>query len=91
MSGRVPGWPALAPLVRRPDLWPTALRLVPPGWWRRWPPLPLPPQEYVSFRNETMYGSGAEVDGADLVRYLEWSRRLRSDAVSSRRARSRRR
>jgi hypothetical protein len=50
-------------LLARPTLWPTAARLAPPGWWRRWPPRPLPPAEYVRFRTQTMYGD----DGGGLA------------------------
>jgi hypothetical protein len=76
----------LAALWRRPDLWPTAARvamtMVPSGWWRRWPPLPAPPPAYLRFRREAMYGDGeAPVQGADLVAYLQWCRRVRSGAM----------
>ena len=67
-------------LMKRPDLWPSALALVPRRWWRRWPPLPLPPADYRRFRTETMYGAGGELDAADLVRYLEWCRAMRRQA-----------
>lgn len=67
-------------LLRRPDLWPAARRLVPPRWWRRWPPVPLPPRGYVRFRTETMYGSDGRLGGEDLVRYLEWCRAMRRRA-----------
>jgi hypothetical protein len=67
-------------LLRRPDLWPVALRLVPPSWWRRWPPRPWPPKAFRDFRTETMYGSGGTLDGEDLVRYLEWCRAMRRRA-----------
>jgi hypothetical protein len=61
----------------RPRLWPVVLRLVPSRWWRRWPPLPIPPAKYLRFRMETMYGSGEDsLDTADLVAYLEWCRRM---------------
>jgi hypothetical protein len=63
-------------LLRRPDLWPAALRLVPAGWWRRWPPRPWPPSGYRAFRTETMYGPGGRLDAEDLVRYLEWCRAM---------------
>ncbi len=67
-------------LVRRPWLWPTALRqlvrLAPSGWWRRWPPLPRPDPAYLRFRLETAYGdTGREPDSADVVTYLTWCRR----------------
>lgn len=70
---------AIAVLWRRPRLWPDAVRLVPPAWWKRWPPLPLPPPDYLRFRLEAMYGSDASgsFEGADLIAYLEWCRRLR--------------
>ena len=71
--------PVLA-LLRRPDLWPAAARLVPPGWWRRWPPLPVPPPGYRRFRTETMYGPGGRLEPADLIQYLEWCRAMRRQA-----------
>lgn len=75
-SARVPAGAAFA-LLRRPGLWRVAAKMVPPGWWRRWPPLPVPPAEYVRFRAETMYGpAGGPLEGADLVAYLEWCRRM---------------
>ncbi len=67
-------------LARRPDLWPSALRLLPRGWWRHWPPLPLPPADYIRFRTETMYGSGGRLEPADVVRYLEWCRGMNRQA-----------
>ncbi len=63
-------------LLRRPDLWPAARRLVPKGWWRRWPPVPLPPAGYRQFRTETMYGAGGRLEAEDLVLYLEWCRAM---------------
>lgn len=67
-------------LLKRPDLWPAALRLVPPGWWRSWPPVPVPPKGYREFRTETMYGPGGRLDVDDLVVYLEWCRAMRRRA-----------
>ena len=68
---------AAGALVARPWLWPTALRLVPSRWWRRWPPLPIPPAGYARFRAETMYGpDGGTLDGDDLIAYLKWCRRI---------------
>jgi len=67
----------VATLVRRPDLWPSALRLVPPGWWRRWPPLPVPTADYALFRTETMYGTDGRLGSDDLIAYLEWCRSMR--------------
>jgi hypothetical protein len=67
---------ALVALAVRPRLWSAAARLVPPGWWRRWPPRPLPPPDYLRFRAQTMYGDDGRFDPADLVTYLEWCRRI---------------
>jgi hypothetical protein len=67
-------------LLRRPDLWPAARRLIPRRWWRRWPPLPIPPAEYLRFRSETMYGSAGRVEPTELIRYLEWCRSMRHPA-----------
>ncbi|HWE56155.1 MAG TPA: hypothetical protein VG435_11625 [Acidimicrobiales bacterium] len=63
-------------LARRPDLWPAARRFVPTGWWRRWPPVPLPSRQYLRFRHETMYGADSRLVPDDLVRYLEWCREM---------------
>jgi len=77
LSDLPPPWRILTALARRPHLWGVARSLVPPRWWRRWPPLPLPPAEYVRFRSETMYGSaGGGLSEADLIEYLEWCRRM---------------
>jgi hypothetical protein len=69
---------ALSGVVRRPRLWPTALRqagrLARPGWWRRPPFLPLPDPDYLRFRLETQYGATGRIEPADLVVYLEWCR-----------------
>ena len=52
---------AAVAVLRRPRLWPTALRqafrLARPGWWRRPPFLPLPDPDYVRFRLQTAYGA----------------------------------
>ena len=79
------GWvgPAVVAVARRPGLWPTAAvqawRLAAPGWWRRWPPRPLPDPAYLRFRLQTAYGDGADGPApADVVAYLEWCRRFRS-------------
>lgn len=67
---------AIGLVAIRPRLWRSALRLVPPGWWRRWPPLPLPPSSYLRFRLETMYGDKPCFVATDVVEYLEWCRRM---------------
>jgi hypothetical protein len=68
-------------VLRRPDLWATALgtavRLAPTGWWRRPPFLPLPAEDYLRFRMATAYGGDGQVADAspeDLVTYLAWCR-----------------
>lgn len=69
-------------VLRRPRLWSeavaTSLALAPHGWWRRWPPLPLPDPAYWRFRMVTAYGGSGEggPEPDDVVEYLEW-RRLR--------------
>ena len=73
---------ATAAVARRPDLWPAAIHqvrvLARPGWWRRWPPVPIPDPAYLRFRLQVAYGddSGA-LDANDLVDYLEWCRQMR--------------
>ncbi len=87
MTGMRPRLPAraLGPLLRRPFLWPTAVRqavvLAPDGWWRTPPHLPLPSADYLRFRLITAFGGDGSLDdvdpsdlGADLVTYLEWCR-----------------
>ncbi len=69
-------------LARHPELWATAavqcLRLARPGWWRRWPPLPVPDPDYLRFRLQTQYGDPErEPEPADLVAYLKWCRSYR--------------
>ena len=65
-------------LLAHPGLWLTtvvqALRLAPPGWWRRRPFLPVPDAAYLRFRMETQYGSDHDPDPADVVTYLHWVR-----------------
>jgi hypothetical protein len=49
--------------------------LAPPGWWRRWPPLPAPDREYMAFRMRTQYGDADHRPEADdVVAYLKWCR-----------------
>lgn len=70
----------LLALVRHPSLWWTALvtavRLVPDGWWRRRPFLPVPDRGYVRFRMVTAYGGDgtAPPEPEDLLTYLRWCR-----------------
>ena len=74
---------AAGALLAHPALWWTAVAqiavLAAPGWWRRWPPLPLPDAAYLRFRMQTAYGDpGHEPEPADVVTYLRWCRRMRS-------------
>jgi hypothetical protein len=74
-------WPAAVAVAVRPRLWGVAvgqvLRLAAPGWWRRWPPLPLPDPAYLRFRMQTAFGDPeAAPTPADVVAYLEWCRRF---------------
>jgi len=73
-------WRLVLALVSHPELWPTALRtalrLAPPGWWRRAPRLPVPDPAYLRFRYVTAYGGAGDgpPDPTDLVAYLQWCR-----------------
>jgi hypothetical protein len=63
--------------------------MVMPGWWKRWPFLPLPSRSYLVFRLETMYGSGGgALRSQDLLGYLEWCQWVRSSTLRSSHARS---
>jgi len=70
----------LAAVALRPWLWPVAatqsLRMARRGWWRRWPPLPLPEPELWRFRMETAYGDSARKvpPARDVRSFLEWCR-----------------
>lgn len=69
-------------IAARPWLWFVALRqastLAEPGWWRRFPPLPVPPTSYLHFRLVTAYGGDGSCSPAELARdvvaYLQWCR-----------------
>jgi hypothetical protein len=71
--------PAAGAVIRRPVLWWTAvrqlLRLARPGWWHRWPLLPVPEEAYLRFRLVTAYGhSDTPPEPDDVVAYLRWCR-----------------
>jgi hypothetical protein len=74
------GWGAsIVAVLRRPSLWGVAVRqvlvLAAPGWWRRWPLLPLPAPGYLAFRMQTAYGDPAAAPRPeDVVSYLRWCR-----------------
>jgi hypothetical protein len=66
-------------VVRRPALWPTAVRqarrTATRGWWRRAPFLPVPSGDYLRFRLLTQYGDDhATPDPKDAIAYLDWCR-----------------
>jgi hypothetical protein len=71
----------VASVALRPWLWPAAgaeaLRMAKPGWWRRWPPLPLPDPALWRFRLETAYGKEGDgvPDPRDIRSFLLWCRR----------------
>ena len=72
---------AVAAVLAHPSIWGVAVvqlfRLARPGWWRRWPPMPVPDPEYLRFRMQTMYGDPThEPEPGDLVTYLKWCRRF---------------
>ena len=75
------GWgPTVAAIARRPRLWPTALStgrsLVPSGWWRKRPFLPVPDRDWLRFRMVTAYGGDGDraPDPSDVLTWLEWRR-----------------
>jgi len=68
---------AAGAVILRPSLWFTALvefrRLLPDGWWRHRPFLPLPDAEMLGFRATTQYGDPERPpDSHDLVAWLRW-------------------
>lgn len=78
----------LGAVIVRPSLWVTALaqafRLVPRGWWRTSPFLPVPSRDYMEFRMVTQYGGGhgvarGPIRSEDVVAYLRWCRRWSSE------------
>ena len=72
--------PVVRAVIGRPWLWPAAVvlavRLAPTGWWRRWPPLPLPDVGLWRFRMETAYGGAGDraPDERDVLSFVRWSR-----------------
>ena len=72
----------LSVVAVRPWLWPSAVaevaRLAAPGWWRRWPPVPLPDDALWRFRMETAYGGAGDTtpDAQDVVSFLTWCGRM---------------
>lgn len=83
-------WRLLVALLTHPELWWTAvrsaLRLAPPGWWRRSPRLPLPDPSYLRFRYVTAYGGDGDgpPEPSDLIAYLQWCRAW-PDVIAGRR------
>lgn len=77
----------VAAVLRRVDLWATAVRqvkvLARRRWWARAPFLPLPDRDYLRFRMVTAYGGDGSgglsaARPADVVTYLEWCRTMRT-------------
>ncbi|HZU80772.1 MAG TPA: hypothetical protein VE991_12720 [Acidimicrobiales bacterium] len=74
--------PMVGAVVTRPGLWVVAvveaLRLARPGWWRRWPPVPLPDPELWRFRMETAYGGDGDAvpTPEDVRTFLHWCREM---------------
>jgi hypothetical protein len=77
-SAGLRGWLVVGlAVVRRPQLWTTAMRqarrTARPGWWRRAPFLPLPGGPYLRFRVLTQYGDADHpLVVEDVVNYLRW-------------------
>jgi hypothetical protein len=69
-------------VLRRPTLWPEALRFLWSVRRKEWPGsllfVSMPARGYLRWRIGTAYGDpGADPDPADVVRYLQWRRRQR--------------
>jgi hypothetical protein len=68
----------LRAVLRHPGLWVAgfvqALRLAGPGWWRRWPALPVPTDDLWRLRMLTAYGGDGSAlpDAGDVLSYLDW-------------------
>ncbi len=70
-------WKVVVAVLVRPWLWGSVLRFVPNDWWKRWPPNPMPPKEYLDFRLQTMYGNTTSRPTAkEAVAFLNWCRRM---------------
>lgn len=72
----------VAQALRHPTLIPSLLRagwrFRARGWWRRAPFLPLPPAQYMAWRNETAFGDpDAQTPPEALARYLHWTESMR--------------
>ena len=68
---------AAGAVVREPGLWGTALvefrRMIPDGWWRRRPFLPVPDPAMLAFRATTQYGDPTHpLEPDDLIAWLSW-------------------
>ena len=68
-----------AAVLPHPSLWVVGVvqvfRLARPGWWHRWPLLPLPDPDYLRFRLVTAYGDpDRDPEPRDVVTYLPWCR-----------------
>ena len=75
----------LVALARRPTLIPTALRqlfvMAPHRWWTRPPHLPIPPSDYLEFRQVTATGrTEGPPEVGDTIVWLEWCRSMRAVA-----------
>lgn len=62
------------PVLRRPDLWMTLLRLVarliPNRWWRNGP---WPSRDYLEYRGRAVYGMPlSSIPASEFLAYLEW-------------------
>ncbi len=78
-SGRARGFAGVAAAVAaRPRLWRAGLRqarvLVPRGWWRRRPFLPVPDRDWLAFRTTTAYGDPDHpLVAEDTTTWLAWT------------------
>ncbi len=73
--------PLAAAVLKRPDLWPTALdalrRHRRARWWASAPFLPVPDGGWMAFRRETAFADARGLPTpAELVDYLEWLRTM---------------